>query len=145
MGERKRRDGVGQPRTRGKNRGRTARPSHPREARGSARLRDSQTSSNKDSDAFTFSALACPGHLVHFGGGKYTPHKVTPIQHAVPLVCVEWDTPYYRTLRQGGGAKEKAVIGGRIEGELGEGLSGLWITFGKCDRVQVYGKGNDGG
>ena len=45
----------------------------------------------------------------------------------------------------GGGAEEKAVSGGGIEGELGEGLSGLWKTFGKCDGVQVSGKGDDGG
>ena len=42
-------------------------------------------------------------------------------------------------------APEKAVSGGVIEGDLREGISGLWITFVKCDSVQASGKGDDGG
>ena len=67
------------------------------------------------------------------------------MRHAGPLACVERKAPCHRKVRQGGGAEEKEVIRRGIEGELGEGLSGLRITFGKCDGVQVSGKGDDGG
>ena len=40
--------------------------------------------------------------------------------------------------------EENTVSRGGIEGDIGEGLSGLSRTFGKCDGVQVSGKGNDG-
>ena len=67
------------------------------------------------------------------------------MRHAVPLACVEQKPPCHRTVRQGGGAEEKAVSRGGIEEELGEGLSGQWKTFGKCDGVQVSGKVDDSG
>ena len=70
---------------------------------------------------------------------------VPPIRHAGPLMCFEQKAPFHCTVFQGGGAEEKAVSGGEIVGELGEGLSGLWRNFGKCDGVQVSGKGDDGG
>ena len=41
------------------------------------------------------------------------------------------------------GSEEKAVSGEGIEGKIGEGLSGLWRTFGKCDGVRVSRKGDD--
>ena len=73
------------------------------------------------------------------------PPMVPPMRHAGTLACVERKEPRHCTVRQGGGAEDKAVSGGGIEEELGEGLSGLWRTFGKCDGVQVYIKGDDGG
>ena len=68
-----------------------------------------------------------------------------PMQHDGPLACIVRKAPCHRIVRQGGGEEEKAVSGGGIEGELGEGPSGLWRTFGKCDGIQVSGKGDDGG
>ena len=73
------------------------------------------------------------------------PPMVSPMRHAGPLACVERKAPCNRIVLQGGGAEEKAVDGGGIDIDLGEGLSGLWKTFGKCDGVQVSGKGDDGG
>ena len=43
-------------------------------------------------------------------------------------------------MRQGGGAEEKAVSGGGIEGELGEGLSGLWRTCGNVTLFRYLGR-----
>ena len=102
------------------------------------------TSGDGDADAGPFSAPACPGHRGNFGGGKPPPHTVPLMQHSGTLDYVERKAPFNRTLPRGGGAEEKAVSGERIEGELGESLSGLWRTFGKCDGVQVSGKGDDG-
>ena len=103
------------------------------------------TSGDEDSDTGPFSAPACPGHRGHFGGGKPPPPTVTLMQHAGPLTCIERKAPCHRTVRQGVGAEEKAVSGGGIEGDIGEGLLGLWRNFVKCDVVQVFGKGDDGG
>ena len=100
---------------------------------------------DKDGDAVQFSALACPGHRGHFGRGKPPPPMVPPMQHDGTLACVERKEICYHTVRQGGRAGDKAVSGGIIEGELGEGISGLWRTFGKCDCVQVSGKVDDRG
>ena len=102
------------------------------------------TSSDEDSDAGSFSAPAYLGHRGHFGGGKAPSPTVPPMQHAAPMACVERKSPCHRTVRHGGRAEEKAISGGGIEGELGEGLSGLLRTFGKCDGVQIYWKGDDG-
>ena len=66
------------------------------------------------------------------------------MRHDGPLACIEQKAPCHRTVRQGGGAEEKAVSREGIEEELGEGLPGLWITFGKCDGFHVSGKGDDG-
>ena len=101
------------------------------------------TIDDEDGDAGPFSAPACPGHRGHFGGVKPPPPMVPPMQHSGPLECIDQKAPFCRTVRQGGGAKEKAVSGGRIEIKLGEGLSGLWRTFVKCDGVQVSGKSDD--
>ena len=48
-------------------------------------------------------------------------------------------------MRQGSGEEEKADSGGGTAGEIGEGLSGLWLSFGKCYGVQLSGKDDDGG
>ena len=48
-------------------------------------------------------------------------------------------------MRQGGGTEAKEEGRGRTVGELREGLSGLWKTFGEFDGVQISGKGDDGG
>ena len=103
------------------------------------------TSGDKDGDAGPFSEPACQGHRGHFGGGIPPPPTVPPMRHDGLLVCIEQNAPCFCTLRQGGGAEEKAVSGGGIEGELGEGLSGLWRNFGKCDGVQVSSKGDEYG
>ena len=47
-------------------------------------------------------------------------------------------------MRQGGGTEAKEAGGGRVSGEPGEGLSGLWLTIGECDGVKVSEKGDDG-
>ena len=81
-----------------------------------------RTSGDKDGDASTFCAPACPGHLGSFGGGKHPPPMVTPMRHAGPLVYTKRKSPCHRTVCQGGGAEEVAVSGGLIEGEHGENL-----------------------
>ena len=67
------------------------------------------------------------------------------MRHAGTLVCSEWKAPYHCPVRQGGGAEEKADIRGGTVGELGEGLSGLWRSFGEYDGIQVSAEGDDGG
>ena len=79
-------------------------------------------SGDEDVKAGTFYAPACPGHRGHFGGGKPPAPTVPPMQHSVPLACVEHNSTFHCTVRQGGGAEEKAVSGGIIDGEIGEGL-----------------------
>ena len=103
------------------------------------------TSGNEDGDAGPFYAPACLEHRGHFGGGKPSPPTVPPMRYAGPLEYVEQEALCHCTVRQGGVAEDKAVRGGGIGGEPGEGLSGLWRTFGKCDGIQVSGKGDDGG
>ena len=103
------------------------------------------TSGDEDGNAGPFFAPSCPGHRGHFGGGKPPPPTVPPMRYASPLESVERKAPCHRTVCQGVGAEEKAVIRGGIEVELGEGLSGLWRTIRKCESVQVSGKGDDGG
>ena len=76
------------------------------------------TSGGEDGNADPFSAPACPGRRGHFGGGKPPPTTVTPMKHSGPLVCVERKAPFHHTVCQGGGAGEKAVRGGGIEGEI---------------------------
>ena len=77
--------------------------------------------------------------------GNTPPPTVPPMRCAGPLACIERKAPCQCTVCQGGGVEEKAFRGGGILGELREGLSGLWRTFEKCDGVQVYSKGDDGG
>ena len=69
------------------------------------------TCGDEDGDAGPFSARVCPGHRGHFGGGKPSATKVPPMQHSGPMACVSWKAPFHLTLRQGGGAEEKAVSG----------------------------------
>ena len=101
------------------------------------------TSDDEDGNACPFSAPACIGHRGHFGGGKPPPPTVLLMQHSGPLAYVEQKAPCHRTVRQGGGAEEKAVSRGRIEGKHREGLSGLWITIGKFDGILVSGSVDD--
>ena len=56
----------------------------------------------------------------------------------------EQKAPCHRPVFQGGGVEEEEASVGRTAGELGESLSGLWSSFGKCDGVQVSGKGDGG-
>ena len=95
-------------------------------------------------NAGTFSTPGFLGNHGNFGGGKPTPPTVPPMWHAGPLASAERKSPCHCTVRQGGGAEERVLSGGGSEGELGEGLSGLWRTFGKCDGVQVYRNVGDG-
>ena len=81
-----------------------------------------RTSDEEDGNAGTFSAPAYPGHRGHFGGWKPPPPTVPPMQHAGPLDYIERKAPCYHTVRQGRGAKNAAVRGGRVEGEHREGL-----------------------
>ena len=67
------------------------------------------------------------------------------MQHAGPLECSERKAPCHLPVRQGGGAEEKVDIGGGTAGEIGEGLSGLWFSFGEYDGVQLSGEGDNGG
>ena len=52
-----------------------------------------RTSGDEDSNAGPFYTPACPGHRVHFGGGKPLPPTVPPMQHAIPLVYTERKVP----------------------------------------------------
>ena len=79
-----------------------------------------RTSGDEDGDAGKFSAPECPGHRGHFGGGKLPPPTVPPMRHAGTLSYTELKAPCHRTVRQGGGAKEAAVIGGGFDGEHGD-------------------------
>ena len=84
-----------------------------------------RTIGNDDGDVSPFSAPSCLGHRVHFEGGKPPLPTVPSIRNADPLACVEGKVPCHHTVRQGGGAEEKVVSGGGIEGDLKEVLSGL--------------------
>ena len=77
-----------------------------------------RTRDNEDGDAGLFSAPTFLGHRGNFGEGKPPPPTVPPMQHAGPLACVERKAPFHCTVRHGGGAEEKVVRGGIIEGEL---------------------------
>ena len=72
------------------------------------------TSGDKDGDAGPFSAPACPGHCGYFGGGKPPPPMVLPVRHAGYLAYIERKSPCHRTVHQGDGSEEKAVIRGGI-------------------------------
>ena len=67
------------------------------------------------------------------------------MQHAGPQACYERDAPCHCPVRQEGGAEEKTDGGGGTEGELGEGLSGLWGSFIECDGAQISEEGGEGG
>ena len=82
----------------------------------------SRTRGYKDGYAGKFSALACPVHRGHFGGGKPPPPTVPPMRHDGPLAYTEHKAPCHRIVFQGGGAEEKAVSGLGIDVEHGEGL-----------------------
>ena len=84
-----------------------------------------RTSGNEDSDAGPFSAPEYSGHRGNFGGGKYPPPTVTPMQHAGTLAFIERKALCYRTVHQGAGAEEKVANGVGIEGYFREGLSDL--------------------
>ena len=75
-----------------------------------------------DGNAGPFYAQVCTGHRGHFGGGKHPPPTMPLMQHAGALAYTERKAPCYRTVFQGSGAEETAVIGGEIEGEHREGL-----------------------
>ena len=79
-----------------------------------------KTSGNKNSNAGTFYAPACPGYRGCFVGGKPPPPTVPSMQHNGTLAYTEWKSPCHCTVRQGSGAKEAAVSGGGIEEEHGE-------------------------
>ena len=79
-----------------------------------------RTSDNKEGDTGPFYAPACPGHRGNFGGGKPPAPTVPPMRHAGPLSYTERKAPCHRTVRQGSGAKEAAVIGGGFDGEHGD-------------------------
>ena len=104
----------------------------------------SGTRDDEDVNADTLYPPACPGYCGRFEGGKPPPPTVTPMQYSGPLACYEWEAPWHRPVRPGGGSEANAVGRGGTAGDLGEGLSGLWRTFGKCDGVQISGKGDDG-
>ena len=135
MGERQRTYGYGKHRPGGKSRGRTACPSRQRETRGAARGGIPRTSGNEGGNAGTFYAPACPWHRGHFGGGKHPIPMVNPMWHSGTLAYTEWKAHHHRTVRHWIGAEEAAVSEGVIKGEHGEGLWGLWLSFGKCDGV----------
>ena len=67
------------------------------------------------------------------------------MRHAGPLACSEQKAPCHRPVRQGGGAEEKVDRGGVTAGDIIEGLSGLWCSFGECGGVQVSGESDNGG
>ena len=66
------------------------------------------------------------------------------MRHSGPLACSERKAPCHCPARQGIGAEEKVDSGGGTAGEIVEGLSGLWCSFGECDGVQVSGEGDNG-
>ena len=79
-----------------------------------------RTSSDKDGDAGTFYAPACPGYHGRFKGRKYPSHTVPLMQHTGHLTYTEQKESFQRTVRQVSGAEEAAVSGGLVEGEQGE-------------------------
>ena len=92
-------------------------------------------SGEKDGNADTLTTLACPGQRGHYGGGKHLPPTVPLMGHAGPPAGTKQKAPCHRIVRQGSGAKEAAASGGGAEGELREGLLGVWGAAGKCDGV----------
>ena len=92
-------------------------------------------SGDEDGNSGPFPAPAWPIHCGHFGGGKPPPPTVPLMQHAGPPVYTKRKAPCHFTVRQGSGAKEAAASGGGAEGELREGLLGIWGAAGKCDGV----------
>ena len=99
----------------------------------------SRTSIDEDRDAGTFSSQAFPVYCGHFGGGKPPPPTVPPMRNAGTLMCSEREAPLHLPVRQGGGVEEKASGGGGTAGDIGEGISGLWLSFRECDGIQVSG------
>ena len=83
-------------------------------------------SGNKDSDAGTFYASACPGYCGNFGVGKPSPPMVPPMRYAGTLVRSEQKSPCHHPVRQGSGAEEAVASGGVTAGDLVEVFSGLW-------------------
>ena len=57
-----------------------------------------RTSGDEDINVGTHSALECPGHRGHFGGGKPPPPTVPPIRHAGPLAYTERKAPFHHTV-----------------------------------------------
>ena len=62
-----------------------------------------RTSGDKDGNAGTFYAPACPGHCGHFGGGKHPPPTVPPMRHTGPLAYTERKLYCHLTMRQRSG------------------------------------------
>ena len=140
MGKQQRRDGLVKPRPQGKSRGHIVWPSRPREARGAARWRDSQAEQRQvqrcksisyTGMSCTLPIPACPGHHVHYGGGKPPPPTVHPMWHAGPPAVTEHQSPCHGSVRQGRGAKEVAASRGGAEGELREVLRDIRVADGE--------------
>ena len=68
-----------------------------------------------------------------------------PLRHAGTQACSEQEVPSHRPVHQGSVTEAKEAGGGGTAGDIGEGLSGLWQTFGDCDSIQISGNGDDGG
>ena len=81
-------------------------------------------SGNEDGDIGTPFPRACMGYCYYFGGGKLSSPTVLLLQHDGALACSEWEAPFHRPVRQGGGRELKAAGGGGSVGEFGEGLLG---------------------
>ena len=65
--------------------------------------------------------------------------------HAGALSLYKQEEPCHRPVIQGGGKEAKEYGGGGTVGDIGEDLSSLWWTIGKCDGVQISGNCVDGG
>ena len=67
------------------------------------------------------------------------------MQHAGPPAGTERKAPWHISVRQGSGAEEAAASRVRAEGELREGLQGIWGAAGEFNGVLIPGTGVDGG
>ena len=99
---------------------------------------------DEDGNAGEIPAPACPRHRGHSRGEKPPPPTVHLMRHSGPPAGTEWQSPYHSSVRQGSGVEEAADSGGGAEGEIGEGLQGIWGATRECNGVLIPGKGVDG-
>ena len=66
-----------------------------------------------------FFCLHVQDTLVILEEGNLPPPTFPSMQHAGPMVCSERKAPFHRSVRQGGGAKEKIASVGGTAGDLG--------------------------
>ena len=96
--------------------------------RGYARLRGARDERRRGRQCSSIFCIGMSGTPWSFWRRKTSPTQGAPMRYSGPLALVEQKLPFHRTLFQRERAEEKSVSGGGIEGDLREGLSGIWIS-----------------